>query len=54
MNTQEEESIPLSCEVKEDVADDKLHPLCYGCPYGRVQEFCFPCWKYLLGQGGYH
>ena len=25
---------------------------CDGCPYGKGREFCFPCWKKLLGQGG--
>jgi len=25
---------------------------CDGCPYGRGREFCFPCWKKILGQGG--
>lgn len=53
MNTQEEETKTVSCEAEEDVADT-LHPLCNGCPYGRAHEFCFPCLKYILGQGGYH
>ena len=25
---------------------------CDGCPYGRGHEFCFPCMKKILGQGG--
>ena len=25
---------------------------CDGCPYGKGREFCFPCWKKMLGQGG--
>lgn len=33
---------------------EKPHSLCTGCPYGRNREFCFPCWKHILGQEGYH
>ena len=32
----------------------KPHSLCAGCPYGRNHEICFPCWKFILGQEGYH
>ena len=53
MNEQEEEKKSVSSEIEGDVADT-LHPLCNGCPYGRAHEFCFPCMKYILGQGGHH
>lgn len=49
----QEEKKNSSGEASEDVVG-RQHPLCYGYPYGRVHEFCFPCWKYLLGQEGYH
>ena len=52
MKKQEDETKPSFCKSLEDVVE-KLHPLCDGCPYGRAHEFCFPCWKYLLGQEGY-
>ena len=52
MEKQEEKNHPSSCDLKEDAAKQR-HPLCYGCPYGRTHEICFPCWKYLLGQPGY-
>lgn len=53
MKKQEDKRNSSSCKVGEDVVE-KQHPLCEGCPYGREHEFCFPCWKYLLGQEGYH
>ena len=31
---------------------EKAPSPCDGCPYGKGHEFCFPCWKKLLGQGG--
>ena len=36
--------------LKEEPA--KASSPCDGCPYGKGHEFCFPCWKKLLGQGG--
>lgn len=33
---------------------NKPRSLCLGCPYGKHHEFCFPCMKHILGQGGYH
>ncbi len=33
-------------------APQKEASCCDGCPYGKGREFCFPCWKKLLGQGG--
>ena len=53
MKKQEDKEKISSCERKEDAVQE-LHPLCNGCPYGREHEFCFPCWRYLLGQEGYH
>ena len=53
LDEQEEEKKTVTNEGKEDVVNT-LHPLCNGCPYGRAHEFCFPCLKYILGQGGYH
>lgn len=53
MKKREDEKRLSSCKRTEDVAE-RLHPLCDGCPYGRAHEFCFLCWKYLLGQEGYH
>ena len=54
MKKQEDERNSSSCESAVEDAVESLHPLCNGCPYGRAHEFCFPCWKYLLGQEGYH
>lgn len=39
--------------TRKDEAE-KPQSLCTGCPYGRNHEFCFPCWKHILGQEGYH
>ena len=53
MKEQEDKKDTSSCKPKAEGVVNKQHPLCNGCPYGRAHEFCFPCWKYLLGQEGY-
>lgn len=30
--------------------EEKKNSECYGCPYGKGKDYCFPCMKKLLGK----
>lgn len=38
------------CEAEKKKEQKKPDPACVGCPYGRNNEFCFPCMKKILGR----
>lgn len=37
-------------EQEKAALEEKKKSKCYGCPYGRGRDYCFPCMRELLGK----